>query len=1118
MMTHARAAGQFVVRQQLRCGRGGLSALASPTLLFWNFVRTRGRAPALALQSWARAHARRSGARLAGRVGELGGGRGRGLGVGIRAETRRARRVVLAGPDPPRPADAPNRASSSPSHGAAAPLRAVIDAGGFPAFARSTPGTARDEPWPAARLFASGADESVVIPAWSPFSPRFVAPDDERECDARSSSSGPHPRAAAKPRPTFSSPSLIDLRRTSFSIDEAESSNRAVVPSVTPRDDDAAEPRGVVASRAPGTIIPRLVPAARESTHHHPVPALPWSVLERMDRASGRHSLSPDPRGLIDAAHLRAIVHERRTLLEGSGGSRGQPSGQPSGHPSGQPSGQPSGRERPTHSNAPRDQKMLDASIATALERRVGGAWATRAKMRELAFAALASWRFSARRSRGSALRALAFRSSRHDRRLVSRSFVFWRRSRRARDAVERWLRASRRNRLVVAFERWNAVRFCLRPARIVAGSEAITRWRRSYLVPAFAAMMAMKATYIDAPRVSADRFLFKTLGLRTFARWRRKAARFARRRAWDVFVERWRVVRALSVGFNAWATLALVTLRTARENAEKMREDLAFERVVRAFSHWRRRARQISRGAALVDLACAKWDAERTRLAFGAMQAASVLRSARRADADEHAERWRRARAIDRWRRGFIAYERNRLAPAADALARVATKTRKSFAFRDWRSRVFDTNALVNRFRSAVSAKYLASRSIREWRLLCRDLRASRRYAHAKLAPTRRRLLARAALRVFAANAETWVRIRAERLATGLELAALRRMHRAFERWLRVASERVLRRLQTRRAIRHRTHRALRFWRAHHASTAEARERRRRANARAVAIEFAAAWGAWREIVAACGKARRAVDRYSGSMRAGHQGFHGHAGRAGGGGLLVGNTAGNPVANGSRQKKRTFEDLFRGDLSLRFVAPAARARAKAIVAAMERRAIGAEAMRAWGEKAERERKKNVLGMWSLSRGGEEAKNASARRDEEEDDAETAATVAADAETSSRPPGAPPGTTSNGFERTSRRRGSGRGVSARGVSERAPAALAARGGDAERTVAVARRLVRVGAGLRFVAGGVEVRLRCVLPGDEVRPGGVRAAGNRDEPPPRGFGFGFGRARGGDGGA
>jgi hypothetical protein len=248
-----------------------------------------------------------------------------------------------------------------------------------------------------------------------------------------------------------------------------------------------------------------------------------------------------------------------------------------------------------------------------------------------------------------------------------------------------------------------------LRPARIVAGSEAITRWRRSYLVPAFAAMMAMKAKYIDAPRVSADRFLFKTLGLRTFARWRRKAARFARRRAWDVFVERWRVVRALSVGFNAWATLALVTLRTARENAEKMREDRAFEGVVRAFSHWRRRARQISRGAALVDLACAKWDAERMRRAFGAMQAASVLRSARRADADEHAERWRRARAIDRWRRG-CAFERNRLAPAADALARVATKTRKSFAFRDWRSTVFDTNALVNRFRSAVSARYLAS------------------------------------------------------------------------------------------------------------------------------------------------------------------------------------------------------------------------------------------------------------------------------------------------------------------------------------------------------------------------------------------------------------------------
>ena len=662
--------------------------------------------------------------------------------------------------------------------------------------------------------------------------------------------------------------------------------------------------------------------------------------------------------------------------------------------------------------------------------------------MRELAFAALASWRLTARRSRGSALRALAFRASRHDRRLVSRSFVFWRRSRRARDAVERWLRASRRNRLVVAFERWNAVRFCLRPARIVASSEAITRWRRSYLVPAFAAMMAMKATYIDAPRVSADRFLFKTLGLRTFARWRRKAARFARRRAWDVFVERWRVVRALSVGFNAWATLALVTLRTARENAEKMREDLAFEGVVRAFSHWRRRARQISRGAALVDLACAKWDAERTRRAFGAMQAASVLRSARRADADEHAERWRRARAIDRWRRGFIAYERHRLAPAADALARVATKTRKSFAFRDWRSRVFDTNALVNRFRSAVSAKYLASRSIREWRLLCRDLRASRRYAHAKLAPTRRRLLARAALRVFAANAETWVRIRAERLATGLELAALRRMHRAFERWLRVASERVLRRLQTRRAIRHRTHRALRFWRAHHASTAEARERRRRANAKAVAIEFAAAWGAWREIVAACGKARRAVDRYSGSMRAGHQGFHGHAGRAGGGGLLVGNTAGNPVANGSRQKKRTFEDLFRGDLSLRFVAPAARARAKAIVAAMERRAIGAEAMRAWGEKAERERKKNVLGMWSLSRGGEEAKNASARRDEEEDDAETAATVAADAEKSSsrrRPPEAPP--PEHYFERTSNEL---RGAEEAGAASRRAASRSAR--------------------------------------------------------------------------
>ena len=168
-------------------------------------------------------------------------------------------------PDPPRPADAPNRASSSPSHGAAAPLRAVIDAGGFPAFARSTPGTARDEPWPAARLFASGADESVVVPAWSPFSPRFVAPDDECDARARVIVGGPHPRAAAKPRPTFSSPSLIDLRRTSFSIDEAESSIRAVVPSVTPRDDDAAEPRGVASLRgrrrsSPGSSPPRASP------------------------------------------------------------------------------------------------------------------------------------------------------------------------------------------------------------------------------------------------------------------------------------------------------------------------------------------------------------------------------------------------------------------------------------------------------------------------------------------------------------------------------------------------------------------------------------------------------------------------------------------------------------------------------------------------------------------------------------------------------------------------------------------------------------------------------------------------------------------------------------------
>ena len=258
--------------------------------------------------------------------------------------------------------------------------------------------------------------------------------------------------------------------------------------------------------------------------------------------------------------------------------------------------------------------------------------------------------------------------------------------------------------------------------------------------------------------------------------------------------------------------------------------------------------------------------------------------------------------------------------------------------------------------------------------------------------------------------------------------------------------------------------------------------------------------------------------------MRAGHQGFHGHAGRAGGGGFSSGIP---PLGIPSRTvpaKKRTFEDLFRGDLSLLASSrPAARARAKAIVAAMERRAIGAEAMRAWGEKAERERKKNVLGMWSLSRGGEEAKNASARRDEEEDDAETAATVAADAETSSsrrRPPGAPP--PEHYFERTSNEL---RGAEEAGAASRRAASRSARPPPSPRAAATRSepspslgRLVRVGAGLRFVAGGVEVRLRCVLPGDEVRPGGVRAAGDRDEPPPRGFGFGFGRARGGDGGA
>ena len=155
------------------------------------------------------------------------------------------------------------------------------------------------------------------------------------------------------------------------------------------------------------------------------------------------------------------------------------------------------------------------------------------------------------------------------------------------------------------------------------------------------------------------------------------------------------------------------------------------------------------------------------------------------------------------------------------------------------------------------------------------------------------------------------------------------------------------------------------------------------------------------------------------------------------------------------------------------------------------------QAMRAWGEKAERRGKKTSWGCGFVAR--REAKNASASR--------RGGGRRGDGGGRRRPgvffSEAPArrrrrSTTSNDFEFEAPMKRARRLV-ARRLGARA-AALAARGGDAEQTVAVARRLVRVGAGLRFVAGGVEIRLRGVL-GDEVRPGG-RAAGDRDEAPPR----------------